>query len=97
MVSAWKRGAETSDVVTSPVTNISTLSTGDPGRTYQILREYLTKPPARSLFESVSDEDAFRATHIVAKMEGISLEPAASVAFAGLFKLVRQAPSARTM
>jgi threonine synthase len=90
MVSAWKRGAEKTDVVASPATNISTLSTGDPGRTYEILRGYLTKPNSRSLFESVSDEDAFRATHIVAKMEGISLEPAASVAFAGLFKLARQ-------
>ncbi len=90
MVSAWKRGADTPDVVVSPVTNISTLSTGDPGRTYQLLRGYLTKPNSRSVFESVSDEDAFRATHIVAKMEGISLEPAASVAFAELFKPVRQ-------
>jgi len=72
------------------VTNISTLSTGDPGRTYQLLRNRLTAPGARAAFETVSDEEAFRATHIVAKMEGISLEPAAAVAFAGLFKLVRQ-------
>ncbi len=90
MVSAWKRGMDKPDVVTSPVTNISTLSTGDPGRTYQLLRNQLTKPEARAAFETVSDEEAFRATHIVAKMEGISLEPAAAVAFAGLFKLVRQ-------
>jgi threonine synthase len=90
MVSAWKRGLDMPDVVASPVTNISTLSTGDPGRTYQLLRNKLTQPGARAAFETVSDEEAFRATHIVAKMEGISLEPAASVAFAGLFKLVRQ-------
>ena len=90
MTSAWKRGMDQPDVVTSPITNISTLSTGDPGRTYQLLRQQLTKPDSRAAFESVSDEEAFRATHIVAKMEGISLEPAASVAFAGLFKLVRQ-------
>ncbi|MBN1439287.1 MAG: pyridoxal-phosphate dependent enzyme [Anaerolineales bacterium] len=90
MTSAWKKGLDQPDVVASPVTNISTLSTGDPGRTYQLLRARLTKPEARGAFETVSDEEAFRATHIVAKMEGISLEPAASVAFAGLFKLVRQ-------
>jgi threonine synthase len=89
MVSAWKRKSDQPDVILSPVTNISTLSTGDPGRTYQLLRSRLSAPGARSLFESVSDEEAFRATHIVAKMEGISLEPAASVAFAGLFKLAR--------
>jgi threonine synthase len=41
------------------------------------------------IFESVNDEDAFRAMHVLAKMEGISAEPAAGVAFAGLFKLVR--------
>jgi threonine synthase len=90
MVSAWKQGMDDPDVVVSPVTNISTLSTGDPGRTYQLLRNKLNRPEARAAFESVTDDEAFRATHIVAKMEGISLEPAASVAFAGLFKLVRQ-------
>jgi threonine synthase len=41
------------------------------------------------VFESVSDEEAFRAMHILAKMEGISAEPAGAVAFAGLFKLIR--------
>jgi len=40
-------------------------------------------------FESVSDEEAFRAMHFLAKMEGLSIEPAAAVAFAGLVKLVR--------
>jgi threonine synthase len=40
-------------------------------------------------FESVTDEEAFRAMHVLAKMEGISAEPAAGVAFAGLFKLIR--------
>lgn len=89
MVSAWKKGAENPDIVISPVTNISTLSTGDPGRTYQLLRKQLTARDARAAFETVSDEEAFRATHIVAKMEGVSLEPAAAVAFAGLFKLAR--------
>jgi len=41
------------------------------------------------IFESVSDEDSFRAMHVLAKMEGISAEPASGAAFAGLFKLVR--------
>jgi threonine synthase len=43
----------------------------------------------KGVFESVSDEEAFRAMHVLAKMEGISAEPASGVAFAGLFKLVR--------
>jgi len=41
------------------------------------------------VFESVSDDDSFRAMHVLAKMEGISAEPASGAAFAGLFKLVR--------
>jgi hypothetical protein len=45
--------------------------------------------------ESVSDEEAFRAMHVVAKMEGITTEPAAALTFAGLFKLVRQGKIAR--
>jgi threonine synthase len=43
----------------------------------------------KGAFESVSDEEAFRAMHVIAKMEGISAEPASGAAFAGLFKLVR--------
>jgi threonine synthase len=41
------------------------------------------------LFESVSDDEAFRTMHVLAKMEGLSVEPAAAVAFAGLIKLLR--------
>ena len=39
--------------------------------------------------ESVTDEEAFRAIHVLAKMEGLSMEPASAVAFAGLIKMVR--------
>jgi threonine synthase len=41
------------------------------------------------VFESVTDEEAFRAMHILAKMEGVSAEPAAAAGFAGLIKLIR--------
>jgi threonine synthase len=87
MVDSWKKGLEKAEPVTSPKTRIETLATGDPGRAYQFLREYVNK--TNGTFESVSDEDAFRAMHVLAKMEGISAEPAAAVAFAGLFKLIR--------
>ena len=43
----------------------------------------------KGTIESVTDEEAFRAMHALAKMEGVSAEPAAAVAFAGLFKLIR--------
>ena len=87
MVDGWKRGLVKAEPVISPTTRIETLATGDPGRTYTMLRERVID--TNGLFESVPDEDAFRAMHVLAKLEGISAEPAAGVAFAGLFKLVR--------
>ena len=87
MVESWKKGLEKAEPVLSPKTRIETLATGDPGRTYIMLRKQVNE--THGVFESVSDEDAFRAMHVLAKMEGISAEPAAAVAFAGLFKLVR--------
>ena len=87
MVESWKKGLERAEPVLSPKTRIETLATGDPGRTYIMLRKQVNE--THGVFESVSDEEAFRAMHVLAKMEGISAEPAAAVAFAGLFKLVR--------
>jgi threonine synthase len=87
MVHAWKDHSENATPVTSPRTHIETLATGDPGRSYNLLSKRVNE--THGVFESVSDEEAFRAIHVLAKMEGISAEPAAAVAFAGLFKLVR--------
>jgi threonine synthase len=87
MVESFRQGLETAIPVTSPKTHIETLATGDPGRSYTLLRERVLE--THGTFESVSDEDAFRAMHVLAKMEGISSEPAAAIAFAGLFKLIR--------
>lgn len=87
MVHAWQQGLETAAPVRSPHTLIATLATGDPGRTYTILRNQILQ--TGGTFEMVSDQEAFRAMHFLAKMEGLSVEPAAGVAVAGLIKLVR--------
>jgi threonine synthase len=87
MVESWRKGLEKAEPVLSPKTRIETLATGDPGRTYVMLRQQVNE--TRGIFESVSDEESFRAMHVLAKMEGISAEPASGTAFAGLFKLVR--------
>lgn len=87
MVSAWKQNLADAEPVANPKTHIETLATGTPGRSYQLLRQKMLAE--NGLFESVSDEEAFRAMHVLAKMEGISAEPAAAAAFAGLFKLAR--------
>ncbi len=87
MVLSYKQGLEKAIPVTNPRTHIETLATGDPGRSYSLLREHILE--TKGTFESVADEEAFRAMHVLAKMEGLSAEPAATTAFAGLFKLIR--------
>lgn len=89
MVEAWKAGHAAVTPVLTPRTHIATLSTGDPGRTYTLLRQRLLDGPGGA-FESVSDEEAFHHLQLVARTEGLSLEPAAAVAFAGLARLARE-------
>lgn len=88
MAHAWKNNLDVAEPVLSPRTNIATLATGDPGRTYTELRKRMLRGGGGTI-ESVSDEEAFRAIHVLAKMEGLSMEPASAVAFAGLIKMVR--------
>jgi threonine synthase len=88
MVHAWKQNKDVAQPVAVPHTSIITLATGDPGRTYSLLRKKILANSAGS-FEMISDEEAYRAMHLLAKMEGISVEPAAAVAIAGVIKLVR--------
>lgn len=87
MVNAWKQNLEDAQPVDNPKTHIETLATGTPGRSYKILRKQMQE--YGGLFESVTDEEAYRAMHVLAKMEGLSAEPASAAAFAGLFKLIR--------
>jgi len=82
------QGKDVVDPVNHPSTHIATLSTGDPGRAYTLLRSRMLAT-GRGAMDSVTDEEAFSAMHTVARMEGLSIEPAAAVAFAGLFKLAR--------
>jgi len=86
MPRAFKAGKEVADVVSDPQTHIATLSTGNPGAAYPLLRAIVLEHGGA--MEMVSDEEAFRAMHVMAKMEGISVEPASAVAFAGLFKML---------
>ena len=88
MVTAYRRNSDEPDIVRNPRTHIATLATGNPGRGYSLLRRAIGTHGG--VMESVTDEEAYRALHVLAKMEGLSMEPAAAVAFAGLIKLVRQ-------
>ncbi len=89
MVHAWRAGATVAEPVTTPTTHISTLSTGDPGRAYGLLRERDYRPTAEQ-WKASPTKRPFRPCTCLAKMEGLSVEPAAGVAFAGLIKLVQQ-------
>jgi threonine synthase len=88
MVRAWKAEADVAEPVV-PTSRIYTLSTGNPGRGYTMLRRRILES-AGGIFESVGDDEAIQAMHHLAKMEGLSAEPAAGVAFAGLIRLAHQ-------
>jgi threonine synthase len=87
MVQAWKQGKAQADPV-QPDTLVTVLSTGEPGMAYEILKQACDQYGGAMV--SVSDGDAFRAMRRVARTEGFSMEPAASVAFAGLDKLLAE-------
>ncbi|NDJ62143.1 MAG: threonine synthase [Chloroflexi bacterium] len=88
MVEAFKRGQRIATPVEDPQTIIATLATGNPGRAYELLYDYVAENGGH--FVAASDEEAFNATRVAARTEGISVEPATGVTFAGLFKLVQQ-------
>jgi len=87
MANAWKAGQPIAIPVEDPTTVIATLSTGNPGRAYQILWDIMQRYGGTA--ESATDEEAFNAMRILARTEGISVEPATAVTFAGLFKLAQ--------
>lgn len=87
MVCAWQQGLAQAEPV-HPDTLVIVLATGNPGPAYRILKE--ASDQYGGAMVSVSDGDAFRAMRRMARVEGFSMEPAASVAFAGLEKLLAQ-------
>jgi threonine synthase len=86
MVKAFKDGRDTAEPVI-PDTRIIILSTGDPGKSYTYLLN-LTRTHGGTM-ESVTDAEAFAAMRALAKSEGMAVEPATAVAFAGLEKLLK--------
>lgn len=86
MVNSFRKGLEVAEPVPCPRTLITTVATGYPGLAYAHLRRVILDHGG--IFEAVADEDAFRAMHVLAKMDGISMEPAAGLAFAGLFNMI---------
>ncbi|MGD8966557.1 MAG: pyridoxal-phosphate dependent enzyme [Anaerolineae bacterium] len=86
MVWSFQKGLEEAEPVLHPRTRIITLATGSPGPAYVFLAKVIREHGG--VFEAVSDEETFRAVRVMAELDGISMERAAGVAFAGLFKLI---------
>jgi threonine synthase len=86
MVQSFHKGLDIAEPVDRPQTLITTVATGYPGPAYSYLRNIVLEHGGT--FVAVDDDDAFRAMHVMAKMDGISMEPAAGLAFAGLFQMV---------
>ncbi len=86
MVQAYRAGQRVATPVV-PDTRIAILSTGDPGPTYSYLWDLTQKYGGH--MDSVSDQDAFATMRNLAKTEGLAVEPATSVAFSGLEKMLQ--------
>ncbi len=86
MVRAFKAGKDVAEPVI-PDTSIIILSTGDPGKAYTYL--WSITQQFGGLMESVTDAEAFDAMRGLAKAEGMAVEPATAVAFAGLQKMLK--------
>ena len=86
MARSFHLGLDKAENVENPMTDITTLATGIPGQAYEVLRELILE--YGGTMDAVTDAEAFKALHLVAKMDGISIEPATAVAFAGMFKLI---------
>ncbi len=86
MAQAWAQGLDDAIPVDQPDSLITVLATGAPGMAYRLLKR--ATDTYGGAMVAVSDGEAFRAMRQLARVEGISMEPAASVAFAGLERLL---------
>ena len=86
MVNSFHKGLKEAEAVLNPQTLVITIATGTPGPAYGYLAQVIHEHGGA--MEAVSDEEIFHAMHVMAKLDGLSMEPAAATAFAGLFKLL---------
>ena len=88
MVHAWENKQRVATPVEHPESVIVTLATGNPGRAYEMLYDYVNEYGGD--FIDATDEEAFNAIRILAALDGMSVEPATGVTIAGLIKMVRR-------
>jgi len=88
MVHSFEKGLEEPEPVLNPQTRVITIATGNPGPAYGFLSRVIREHGGT--FEAVTDEEIYHAMHVMAKLDGLSMETAAATAFAGLFKLLNK-------
>ncbi|RLC95878.1 MAG: hypothetical protein DRI77_09340, partial [Chloroflexi bacterium] len=88
MVHSFNKGLDEAEPVLNPQTLVITIATGSPGPAYTFLSRVIREHGGA--FEAVTDEEVFRAMHVMAKLDGVSMETAAATAFAGLCKLLNK-------
>ncbi len=88
MVNSFEKGLETAEIVRQPASVINVLATGNPGLAYPYLRNLVLNHGGA--FIKVDDESSFKALRVLAQLEGLSMEPAAAVACAGLIKMMHE-------
>ncbi|MCP4539647.1 MAG: pyridoxal-phosphate dependent enzyme [Chloroflexi bacterium] len=88
MVHSFDKGLEEAEPVLNPQTRVITIATGTPGPAYKYLSRAVRDHGGA--FTAVTDEETFRAMHVMAKLDGISMEPASAAAFAAVFKLLSE-------
>lgn len=88
MVNSFHKGLETPEIVHNPSSVINVLSTGNPGPAYAHLRNLVLNHGGA--FVKVDDQLSFKSMRVMAQLEGISMEPAAAVACAGLTKMMEE-------
>lgn len=85
MAQAFKAGKAKADPVI-PHTLITVLATGDPGYSYDLLRQAVLSNGGAML--AIEDGQTFEAMRRLASKAGFSVEPATAVAFAGLEQML---------
>ena len=88
MVNSFEQGLEISEIVHNPTSVINVLATGNPGPAYPYLRQLVLT--SGGAFVKVDDQTSFKAMRVMAQLEGLSMEPAAAVACAGLIKMIQE-------
>jgi threonine synthase len=88
MVNSFHKGLEIAENVENPTSIINVLSTGSPGPAYTHLRRIILEHGGA--FVKVDDQASFRAMRVMAQLEGLSMEPAAAVACAGLIQMIQE-------